>query len=74
MARHGEERNFRQEVSHGPAKELIDATSGEVVYRGSLYSHERPVGERYCDNCKAWKTQKGILASLFGCPDCKAEW
>jgi hypothetical protein len=73
MPEHGEERNFRQVTRHGKDVEYV-TPDGQVAHSGSVCSYTRPVGERYCGWCQEWMPQAGILARVFGCPKCRAEW
>jgi phage host-nuclease inhibitor protein Gam len=59
--KHGEERNRRQETSEHGETEFLDATTGEVVYRGSAVSHTRSVVERWCSGCQEWVKVDGIM-------------
>jgi len=70
--RHGQERNYRQEVRIGERVELIGANVGRFSMPASMSS--TPVSERWCASCAEWKPQRGILAVVLGCPDCKREW
>jgi hypothetical protein len=72
--RHGESRNHRDVTAYGGEREYIDAITGQVIYSGPAVSHTRPTCERWCEECQEWKPQRGILATLAGCPTCGADW
>ncbi len=72
--RHGESRNHRKETVAGPEHSYLCVLTGRVLYSAPTYSHTFPVCERYCAYCRAWIEQRGILAVLWGCPICGADW
>jgi hypothetical protein len=70
---HGDERN-RGEVTRYGSHVTYTTPDGAVAYRGPMSSSTATESERYCATCGEWKHQRGILAGLLGCPDCKREW
>ncbi len=74
MPRHGEERNRRLVRIEGPHQEYRLADDPSVIYTMPLWVKEHTESERWCEHCQKWQPQKGILATLFGCPECKTEW
>jgi hypothetical protein len=72
LPRHGQQRNRRQELSEGDMREFVGSNIGRFSMPTSLVS--TPVSERWCGTCGAWQEQRGILASILGCPACGSDW
>lgn len=76
--KHGEQRNRREETSHGAPVTLVD-DEGAEVYNGPMSSVTRTVVERFCMTCGDWVTcgaersPAGILGHAF-CPNCSRDW
>lgn len=71
---HGDVRHAHQETILGKRVTYSNASTGEPVYSGPVSSTTLPACERHCAHCGAWKPQRGLLATILGCPDCQAEW
>lgn len=66
---HGETRNHRTETETNYAK--YTTPNGPVTL--PTFSITQTVSERWCQECNAWVTAKGIMGGLL-CPMCHTPW
>jgi hypothetical protein len=73
MPKHGEIRNIRISKQEGsaPIASQKDLAGMVLIKPGTL---EDSACEWYCDTCKEWYREEGILWRLLGCPQCGREW